>query len=248
MESLFNTNINTNTETDNILYNIINTGDPKYIFMYGIIIIIFIFISTKISYNYNILIGLIFCSLIIYYLYTFRKYNILTQTQINNEKFNLLYSKNQILSKYPKIVDFLFYMEGLKSNNIQEFENLILAFEKYCKLYEYCLIDYNLIFTSYNNLIDQKIKILNIINSFIFTTPQIEYEKILIKQKISAENLLDELLNNLFLLYKKKIYYDGYNRNSNIISKSNVLPYNILYESNYREHYDKYNISNLIFF
>ena len=44
-------------------------------------------------------------------------------------------------------------------------------------------------------------------------------QQILIKQKISAENLLDELLNNLFLLYKKKIYYDGYNRNSNIISK-----------------------------
>jgi len=248
MESFFNTNIDTNIETENLLYNVINSYDPKSIFMYGVIIVIITFISTKISYNYNILIGLIFCSLIIYYLYTFKKYNILTRTQINNEKFTQLYSKNQILSKYPKIVDFLFYMENFKSDNIQEFEKLILAFENFCKLYEYCLIDYNLILTSFNSLVDQKIKILTTINSFIFTTIPIEYENILIKQKDSAENLLNDLLNNLTLLYKKKIYYDGLNINSNLISTSNILPYNISYDSDYRQHYSNYNVSNLIFF
>ena len=248
MESFFNTNIDTNIETDNILYNIINTYDPQYIFMYGVIIVIITFISTKISYNSNILIGLIFCSLIIYYLYTFKKYNILTRTQINNEKFNLLYSKNQILYKYPKIVDFLFYMENFKSNNIQEFERVVKSFENFCKLYEYCLIDYNLIFTSYRSLIDQKITILNIINNLIFTTIPIEYEKILIKQKIAAEKLMDDLLNNLVLLYKKKIYYDGYNNNSFLIPSSNILPYNILNNLDYKEHNDNYNVANLIFF
>jgi len=248
MESFFNKDIKTNIETDNILYNIINGNNPQYTFLYGIIIVIICFISTKIYYNYNILIGLIFCSLIIYYLYTFKKYNILTKTQINNEKFEKLYSENQILYKYPKIVDFLFYMENFKSNNIQEFNNLVLGFENFCELYEFCLIDFNLIFSSYKSLIDQKILILNIINNFTFSTLSIQYENILIKQKESAEILINDLLNNLVLLYKQKIYYDGYNVQTNNIPKTNILPFNILYDINYREHYDKYNIQDLIFF
>jgi hypothetical protein len=248
MESFFNSNIETYIETENVLYNIINSQDPQQIFLYGIIIVIITFISTKIIYNSNILIGLIFCSLIIYYLYVYRKNNILSDTEIFKDKFNMLYTKNQILIKYPKIIDFLFYMENFKYINISEFNNLISFFENFCKLYEYCLINYNLIFQNYQTLVNQKINILNQINNFIFITYKVEYENILIKQKIAAEEILNNLLNNLVILYKKKIYYDGYNNNINDIDYSNILPHTILNDVNYREHYDQYNISNLLFF
>ena len=88
MNNIFNSSIEKNNQTDNIIYNIINTDDPKYIFMYGIFIIGFIFISTKINYNINILIGLIFYSLVIYYFYTWKNNNDLFQSQIKKEKFN----------------------------------------------------------------------------------------------------------------------------------------------------------------
>lgn len=248
MESFFFTTLKTNQETDNIIYNVINSGDPKQIFLYVSIIVIITFISTKIVYNSNVLIGLVFCSLIIYYLYTFRKYNILTDKEKFNEKFNSVNTKNNLLNKYPKIVDFLFYLENFKYKNISRYNEIITHFENFCKIYEYCLIDYNLIFTNYQKLIDLKISILNEINNFIFIYANQEYDNVLLKQKISTENILNELLNNLVILYKKKIYYDGYNNGTILIDQTKILPYNILDEPNYKKETAQYNQSNLVFF
>lgn len=253
MESYFQTTLETNKETDNLLYNVINSQDPQQIFMYGMIIVIITFISTKIIYNSNVLIGLVFCSLIIYYLYTYRKYNIITDNAKFNEKFNNLYTSNNILVKYPKIVDFLFYFQNFKHSSIEQYNNIISLFENFCKIYEYCLLDYNIIFTSYQQLVDIKISILNEINNLNYIYRNVKYENVLIKQKISAEKIsaekiIDELLNNLVILYKKKIYYDGYNNGTINIDYSNILAYNILYEPNYNKHSDQYNISNLIIY
>lgn len=248
MESYFKTTLEENNETDNLLYNVINSEDPKQIFMYGLIILVITFISTKIIYNLNILIGLIFCSLIIYYLYTYRKYNIITDNKKFKEKFNNLYTKNNILVKYPKIVDFLFYIENFKYKNIESYNSIINSFEIFCKIYEYCLIDINLIFTNYQKLVDIKINILNQINNLNFIYEDVKYENVLIKQKISAEKIINDLLNNLVILYKKKIYYDGYNNNTINIDYSNILAYNILDEPNYKKHTNQYNPSNLIYY
>lgn len=248
MESYFESSLKTNKETDNLLYNIINSEDPQQIFMYGIIIIMAIFISTKIIYSPNVLIGLVFCSLIIYYLYTYRKYNIMSDNEKFNEKFNNLCTKNNILFKYPKIVDFLFYLENFKQSNIGSYNNIISSFENFTKIYEYCLLDYNLIFSYYQQLVDIKISILNQINNLNFIYKNIEYENALIKQKISAEKIIDELLNNLVILSKKKIYYDGYNNSTTNIDYSNVLAYNILYDVNYNKKTAQYNPSDLIMY
>jgi hypothetical protein len=248
MESYFQTTLETNKETDNLLYNVINSQDPQQIFMYGMIIIIITFISTKIIYNSNVLIGLVFCSLIIYYLYTYRKYNITTDKEKFNEKFNNLYTSNNILVKYPKIVDFLFYFENFKYSNIASYNDVINSFENFCRIYEYCLINNNTIFTNYQKLVDLKITILNQINNFNFIYRDVVYGNVLLKQKISAEKIINDLLNNLVILYKKKLYYDGYNNNTINIDYSNVLAYNNLNEPNYKKNTDQYNISNLIVF
>ena len=130
---------------------------------------------------------------------------------------------------------------------IQQFNNLVASFESFCQIYEYCLLDNNIIFSGYQSLLEQKILILTIINSFIFSTDEIEYENILIKHKIAVEILLNGLLSNLLLLYKKKIYYDGYNINSKNIDTCNILPYNFLYDINYKNT-NQFNIQNLTVF
>ena len=236
------------SETNNLLYNIINFNEPQNIFLYGVIIVIGIFISKNTSFNYNILIGLIFCSLIIYYQYTYFEYNILTRDKINKEKFEQINPKNLILSKYTDVVDFIFYFENFKSNNIQQYDRLVNGFENFIKMYEYCLIDNSLIFKFFNTLIAIKIFILSIINSFIFSTRQIDLENIINLQKIECEKLLDKYLNNLVILNKKKIYYDGYNNSSTIIKPSNILEYNKIYESDYKYGNLQYNISSLTSF
>lgn len=246
MESYFNTTLEKKKETENILYNVINSEDPKQFFLYGLIIVVIVFISTKISYSSNILIGLVFCSLIIYYLYTYRKYNVLTDQEKFNLKYNNLYTNDNILIKYPKIVDFLFYLENFKYKSIDNYNNIINSFEKFCQTYEYCLIDYNLIFTKYQKLIDLKNTILEQINNFIFIYENNIYQNVLIKQKISAEKIIDELLNNIVILFKKKIYYDGYNNSTINIDYSNILPYNIVY-SKFNNPFEEYNTDELSF-
>lgn len=248
MESYFNTTLETNQQTDNILYNVINTQDPAQLFMYGLVVVIVVFISTKISFNSNILIGLVFCSLIIYYLYTYRKYNIITNKEKFDLKYKNLYTNKNILQKYPKIVDFLFYLENFKYLSVSNYNNIIDSFENFCKMYEYCLIDNNLINTYYQTLIDQKDIILNQINNFNFISKNSTYENVLILQRNSAENVLNELLNNLVILFKKNIYYNGYNNGTINIDYSNVLPYNILYKTNYNKNFDEYNIGDLTFY
>lgn len=244
MESLIYKNSKTN-ETNNLLYNIINYNEPKNIFLYGVIIIVGIFISINFTYNYNILIGLIFCSLIICYQYTYFKQNILTRNEIDKEKFEKIYSKNQILNKYTDIVDFLFYFENFKFNNIQQYEKLVKVFENFIEIYEYCIIDNTLIFKFFTTLKAIKINILVIINTFTFTVQEFDFENIIIRQKIEAEKLLNKYLNILAILYKKKIYYDGYNNSLSNIDLSNILPYNMLQETDYKYGNLQYNISNL---
>jgi hypothetical protein len=247
MESYFDITLNENKETDNLLYNIVNSQDPKQIFLYGLVIIIITFISTKIIYDSNILIGLVFSSLIIYYLYTYRKFRIITNEQKFNEKFDILYTKNNILYKYPKIVDYLYYLQNFKYDNIQGYNEIINLFEIFCTIYEFCIIDINLISENYQKLIDYKITILNMINNFIFIYENVEYDIVLFKHKQAAEKIINQLLNNLIILYKKKLYYDGYNNGTINIDYSKVLPYNILNENDYKSNI-QYNPSNLIFF
>jgi len=246
MESYFNATLDKNKETENILYNVINSQDPKQFFLYGLVIVVIIFISTKISYSPNVLIGLIFGSLIIYYLYTYRKYHILTEQEKFDLKYKNLYTNDNILIKYPKIVDFLFYLENFKYKSVENYNNIIRSFENFCQIYEYCLIDYNLIFTNFQKLIDLKDIILEQINNLIFIYENNIYGNVLIKQRISAEKIINELLNNLVILFKKKIYYDGYDNKTINIDYSNILPYNILY-SKFKSEFDEYNISNLLY-
>ena len=158
----------------------------------------------------------------------------------------VVYTKNNILVKYPKIVDFLFYLENFKYDDIVSYNDIVSTFENFCKIYEYCLLDYNLIFTNYQQLVDIKISILNKINNLNFVYKNVKYENVLVKQKISAEKIINDLLNNLVILCKKKIYYDGYNNGTINIDYSNVLAYNILDDPNYHKNTSQYNPSNLI--
>ena len=138
-------------------------------------------------------------------------------------------------------------MESYKLLNLERFQSLIENFEEFCKVYEYCLIDYNLINNYFQTLINQKIELLYILNSFIFTTFELIYEDKIIVIRKSAEKILNQLLNNLVIIYKKKIYYNGYNVNTSILNHG-VLPYNIVYNSDYDKNRSNFNISNLIFF
>jgi hypothetical protein len=221
-------------ETDNIIYNIINYQEPQTIYFYGILLIIFIFISAKIDFNYSILIGLIFYSIFIYYLYTNKKENYIDNFEKLNTKYELLNTDNNILKKYPNIIDFLYYMSEFKSTSPSIYFKIQTLFANFILLYEACLQDINLINENYSTLEIIKNKILYTINSFTFNLlSNVGTVKLYNMRKI-VEDMLNDFMNELLVLQKKNIYYNSYNTKTKIINTDNVIP------SNYFDTHNQY--------
>jgi hypothetical protein len=219
-------------KSPNVIYNILNFEEPKVIFIYGIVLIFFILIFSKISINFGIIIGLLFYSILIYYFYTDRNLNNIYAAEKYNQKINSLDRPTNVLVDYPEVVDFLFYIEDIRKYSNIIYEKIASLFKEFCVLYRSCIIDYNLIDRLYQKMVDIKINIMININSFVFNTNSYQYTEKMFRSKLQAEQILNNLLNELVLIQKKKIYYNGYNISTKIIDTSGVLPSNILSDPN----------------
>lgn len=235
------------TETENIAYNILNYQDSQTIFWYGIILIAFIFFSTKINFNYAILIGLIFYSIFVYYLYTNDKVQYIDTFEKLNDKYLLINTKNNILKKYPNIIDFLFYMTEFKESSSRIYLEIEKLFEDFIQMYEACLQDINLINTNFLTLTTIKNKIMYSINFFTFNILSNSPTVKLYHMRKTVENMLNDFLEKLLTIQKKDIYYNGYNNKTKLIESSNILPANYFDYQNQRVRNTKqYDVLNLL--
>lgn len=232
--------------TNNVMYNILNYQEPQTIFCYGFLLVIFIFVSLKINFNYSILIGLIFYSILIYYLYTNNNVKNIDEFKKLNSKYELLNTGNNILKKYPNIIDLLFYMSELKSVSPSIYFEIQTLFENFIILYEACLQDINLINANYITLMTTKNKILYSINQYTFNLlTNVESVKLYETRK-TVENILNSYLKELNLIQQKDIYYNGYNTKTNPAPISNILPSNFLdFQNQYVRNTKQYDTLNL---
>ena len=224
------------TETENeskfFLYNIINFEEPKQIFIYFVILVIFLFIFSNINFSISLFIGLIFFTILLFYLHTDRNKNFIDFEKKLDKKFetfketNITETSNKNLRNYPDIVDFIFYLSTLKNYNINVFQSIINLFNRFIELYDSINIDKSLASTLFKNMTIIKVQIINNIESFLFTTNNILFTKQINKFKIKGEKLLNKYLDNILLINKKYNYYNGYNINTNIITNNNILEYN----------------------
>lgn len=233
-------------ETDNIIYNILNYQEPQTIFFYGFLLVIVIYISLKIEFNYSILIGLIFYSIFIFYLYTNRKVNYIDEFEKLNTKYEMLNTDNNILKKYPNIIDFLFYMNELKAPSPKIYFEIQSYFEQFIELYEPCLQDISLINKNYITLLTIKDKILYSINFYTFNLlSNVESIK-LYEMRKTVEKMLNQYMEELKILQKKDIYYNGYNVNISPIESNNIKPFNFLDSHNqYIRNTKQFDVLNL---
>ena len=224
------------TETENesnfFLYNIINFEEPKQIFIYFIILVIFIFIFSNIDFNLSIFIGLIFFTILLYYLYTARNKNFIDLEKKLDTKFetfkdtNISETINKNLRNYPDIVDFIFYLSTFKNYNPNVFQDIINLFNRFIDLYDSVIIDKSLASTLFKNMTSIKVQIINNIESFLFTTNNKVLTIQITKFKIRGEKLLNKYLDKILLINQKYNYYNGYNINTKIITNNNILEYN----------------------
>ena len=200
--------------------------------MYGAGLIIFLFIASKLNFSLSLLISLIFYTIIVYYFYTYRNQNYLYETEKNNEKFQNINTNSNQLKNFPKIVDLLYFFEDFKKYNIDEYKQIVNLLTQFSTMYDSCKTDYNLIDSLFSNMLYIRIKILYKMNSFIFNTYGTQYSNIIIDTKDKTKLILSEMLDELVLLHKKKIYYNGYNINTSVLDTSSIRPYNILQNNN----------------
>jgi hypothetical protein len=233
-------------ETNNVIYNIINYQEPQTIFLYGFILIVFIYASSFIDISTSLLILLIFYSILIYYLYTDKKVNHINEFEKLNTKYELLNTDNNVLKKYPNIIDFLFYMSELKIPSPRIYYEIQQLFKQFILLYEACLHDINLINDNYETLVSIKDYILFSINSYTFNLLTNDEAKKLYEMRNAVEKMLNNFLGELVVLQKKDIYYNDYNTKTKIIKTDNIKPFNFLDTNNqYVRNTKQYDVLNL---
>jgi hypothetical protein len=224
------------TETENesnfFLYNIINFEEPQQIFIYFVILVIFLFIFSNIDFSISLFIGLIFFTILLFYLHTQRNKNYIDFEKKLDTKFetfkktNISETTNKNLRNYPDIIDFIFYLSTFKNYNPNIFQDIINLFNRFIELYDSVIIDKSLASTLFKNMTSIKVKIINNIESFLFTTNNKVFTRQISKSRIRGEKLLNKYLDRILLINKKYNYYNGYNINTNIITNNNILEYN----------------------
>jgi hypothetical protein len=216
------------SKTDNILYNIINFEEPQQIFYYFIFFIIFLVVFTNIDFSITLFIGIIFFSILIYYFYTDRKINNIDATKKINTKFETFSDdENNIIKEYPDIIDFIFYFSTFKEYNIDTFNDIVNLFDNFVFLYNSILIDKSLSSSLFKSITLIKYSIINKIESFNLNTDNFVLSKQIQKNRLRAEELLNKYLDNVLLIHKKNLYYNGYNNNTQIITSNNIIEYNL---------------------
>ena len=233
------------SKTDNILYNIINFEEPQQIFIYFIYLIIFLFVFTNIDFSITLFIGIIFFSILIYYFYTNRNKNYIDSEQKLNAKYETFKTDNNIsIKEYPDIVDFIFYLSTFKKYNINTFNDIVNLLENFVFLYNSINIDKTLANSLFKSMKIIKFYIIDKIETFNFTTTNNILTEQTTKNRKRVEELLDGYLDKVLLIYKKNLYYNGYNNQTIIIDSGNVIEYNLL-ETNHEigkvNYYNLYN-------
>ena len=203
---------------DNLLYNIINKENNQVLFFYGILLVLTILIFTNIYFSTSLFIGLILFSILISYNHTYNQNNKITEEyKIEKKSKNVDVDENN-----PDIVDFLFYLKSYKQFSTEIYNNIKTLLKNFIKLNNDCLKNKKLINNYFNVLINIKISILKSLESFNLNGALSEE---LLKNKIEIEKILNKYLENLLLINKKDIYYNGYNNTTKILSNDNILGY-----------------------
>ena len=231
-----NTNNNTN---NNLLYNIINEENNQILFFYGVFLVIVILIFTNINFSVSLFIGLIFYCIIISYNHTYNQNNKISEKYKISEKSKSV----DILEENSKIIDFVFYLKSYKQFSTLIYNNIVTLLKNFIELYNDCIKNKKLINNYYSVLENLKLKVLYSLESFNLNGANL---KELYKNKLEIEKILNTYLENLLLLNKKDIYYNGYNTNTKILTTNNVLEYNRFdYENEYNRGILSFDIQNL---
>ena len=211
--------------------------DTSELLIYGFIsIIVFAYIS---KYNITIatLVGIIFGYYILVILANSSKNNNDKKKTMLENKKKYIRPREEIIEKYDDIVEFLFSIQDLYIYNPPAYQELIETIKNFLTIYEETI---NTPKTAHQNYTNAEIKLyhaLNLLQSIIINTDTDHNNYKNVDNSINRSskvlhNLLKKYLEEIELIVKKDIKYNGYNIHTlhiNTNTNSNkIKPYNFL--------------------
>ena len=212
--------------------------DTPELLLYGFIsILVFSFIS-----KYNITIATIVGIMIAYYILVIlansnKNNNDKKKTMLENKK-KYIRPREEIIEKYDDIVEFLFSIQNLYIYNPPVYQELVETIKNFLTIYEETI---NIPKTAHKNYTNAEIKLyhaVNLLQSIIINTDINLINNENIDSSINAssrvlKNILKKYLDEIELIVKKDIKYNGYNINTLLLNSNKIKPYNF---SNFSTH------------
>jgi hypothetical protein len=182
------------------IYNIINRLDKKEFFYIFFIVIFSIGIIKLIQPNNTLLLGILLSFIIIFIYISKVIYIKDTSDNTLQYKYNsLLIKPESLILKYPNIINFLYDIREYYEYNLAALDELIIELNNFFILYD-DLISRNYIDCEYiyDNLSGIKLKLINILSTYIYSIPDDIFlmDNLAIKQK-EFDTILQEYLNNI---------------------------------------------------
>ena len=207
--------------------------DNKEILIYGFIsIIVFSFVS-----KYNITIATAMAIIFGYYMLIFlvnlNKHNNDNKKKILENKKQYIRPREEIIEKYDDIVDFLFSIQDLYIYNPPAYQELVETIRNFLIIYEESINIPKLAHKNYTNAEIKLYHAINLLQSIIINTDSnlYNYQNIDIKINRSSKvlySILKKYLEEINLIIKKDIKYNGYNINTLLLQPNKIKPYNSL--------------------
>lgn len=204
------------------------------LFLYGVI---FIFIFTFISrFNINLttIFGVVIGYFIIMYLSKSSKNHGDKKKEILNKKKVSIRPREQIIEKYDDIVNLLYSIQDLYVYNPPVYEEMVESIKNFFIVYEESMKIPELANQNYSIAENKFYNAINSLHSIVLNTNGTKK----IDNKINTafrmlHGFLKKYLDEIELVIKKNIKYNGYNVNTLVLDPNRIKPYNF---SNYKDY------------
>jgi len=218
--------------------NIINKVDRVTLFWYIIIFILVLFIFSKMKIELNILVGIIVALGILFVLYS-NYYFVQSNTdELFKQKINLIYPPPKKTINRPELINFLFSIQDLYIYNPQAYEDMREYISNFLFIYDETVNNKFSAEINYKLIKNQKINALNSLQSILLKMPpNSEYDMKLKYSTITLEKLLNEYMQDIYDIYERNLYENGYTTNTRII-ETDPVGYNNESKDAYYDRYD----------
>ena len=209
--------------------------DAPELVIYGFIsVIVFSYVS-----KYNITITTIVAIMFGYYILVIlansnKNNNDKKKTMLENKK-KYIRPREEIIEKYDDIVEFLFSIQDLYIYNPPAYQELIETIKNFLTIYEETINTPNTV-SVHQNYTNAEIKFyhaINLLQSLIINTDSNLNNSQDANNKINRStkvlySILKKYLDEIQLIIKKDIKYNGYNIHTLLLNSNKIKPYNFL--------------------